>query len=211
MDVRMLSASSVFGALSAALTFVPSLRFPILPYLRFEVAELPVMVGTFIYGPIPGTISSFAYWIILNFIGEFQPYGPFMKFLSVLGMILGSWMGFVLAKKLKLPSALGLGLIFSLAASIRIILMSVLNYVMLLILMPSLLDFAAESLCGSLGLKFQSSLDAMIPIVIFTGVFNLIHTILSIIPAYSIVRVVFYRRKMPNMKAPWISLIMAGS
>ena len=208
IDVQILSASAVFGALSAVLTFVPSLRFPILPYLRFELAELPVMVGTFIYGPVLGIISSFAYWIILNFIGEFQPYGPFMKFLSVLGMIIGTWIGVGIIRKLKLSASPGFGLILSLAAFIRIVLMSMLNYIMLLVLLPSFLDLAANSLSASLGLKFQSSLDAMILIVIFTGIFNLIHTILSMIPAYSIVKVVFYKRSLLRMRKPWISSVI---
>jgi len=207
VDVQTLSASAVFAALSVILTFLPTLNFPFLPYLRFEISEIPVMTGALIYGPIAGIISAFAYWIILNFVGEFQPFGPLMKFLSVIGMIVGAWVGLNLAKKIGLNSspACGLGLILTFGALIRIILMSILNYVMIWILMPDFFDMAAKSLGAILGLKFQSNVDALIVIMIFTAIFNLIHTLLSGIPAYSIVKIIFYKRNLFKGRTPWMS------
>lgn len=206
-DLQVISVSAIFGALSAILTFVPALRFPLLPYLRFELAELPVMIATFLYGPVPGIISSFSYWIILNFIGEFQPFGPAMKFLSVLGMIAGLWMGVWLMKKLgaKLSLVYTLGLCFVLAAAFRIVLMSISNYILLLILMPDFFDFASVSLGAALGLKFSSSTEAIIMIMVFTAIFNLIHTLISCLPAYSILKVVSLRKNVMKTRKPWVS------
>ncbi|MEM3403495.1 MAG: hypothetical protein QXJ17_02925 [Nitrososphaeria archaeon] len=206
-DLQVISVSAIFGALSAILTFVPALRFPLLPYLRFELAELPVMVATFLYGPIPGIVSSFSYWIILNFIGEFQPFGPAMKFLSVLGMIVGLWMGVWIMKKLgvKLSLVYTLGLCLTLAAILRIILMSVSNYLLLLILMPDFFGFASASLEAALGLKFSSSMDAIIMIMVFTAIFNLIHTLISCLPAYSVLKIVSLRKSVMKTRKPWIS------
>ena len=207
LDVQTLSASAIFAALSAVLTFFPTLNFIFLPYLRFEISEIPVMIGTLIYGPIAGLISAFAYWLILNFVGEFQPYGPLMKFLSVIGMIVGAWVGLYLAKKIGLKSSAiyGIGLILTFGALIRIILSSILNYVMIWILMPDFFTMAAKSLSATLGLQFQSNVDALIVILIFTAVFNLIHTLLSVIPAYSIVKIIFYKRNLFKKRTPWMS------
>ena len=213
IDAQTLSGAAVFGALSAVMSFFPYLRFPLLPYLRFELAELPVMIGTFIYGPIPGIISSIAYWIILNFVGEFQPFGPLMKFLSVLGMILGAWSCQVIIRKLglKLSSVHAFSLILSLAALVRIIAMTALNYVMLWILLPDFLGFASQSLSAFLGISFQSNMDALMVIMIVTAGFNLIHTIFSGVSAYGIVRVVFYKRSLLRIRTPWLSSIVHES
>jgi len=210
IDIQTLSGAAIFGALSAVMSFFPYLRFPLLPYLRFELAELPVMIGTFIYGPIPGIISSIAYWIILNFVGEFQPFGPLMKFLSVLGMILGVWGCQVIIKKLnlKLSSVYVFSLMLSLASLVRIIAMTALNYAMLLILLPDFLGFASQSLSVFLGISFKSNMDALMLIMIVTAAFNLIHTILSGVSAYGIVRIIFYKRSMFRIKTPWLSSIV---
>jgi riboflavin transporter FmnP len=213
INAQTLSGAAVFGALSAVMSFFPYLRFPLLPYLRFELAEIPIMIGTFIYGPIPGIISSIAYWIILNFIGEFQPYGPLMKFLSVLGMIMGAWGFQVIIKKLglNLSPRYAYSLMLSMAALVRIIFMTALNYVMLWILLPEFLGFASTSLSTFLGISFQSNMDALMVIMIVTAVFNLIHTILSGASAYGIVRIVFYKRSLLKIRTPWLSTLVRNS
>jgi riboflavin transporter FmnP len=207
MDVRTLSASAVFAALSAMLTFVPSLSFPLLPYLVFQVAEIPIMICAFLYGPIPGVVSSFAYWLILNFVGQFQPIGPFMAFLAVISMVAGAWLGASLIKKLGLNSSLNyvVGLMLSFGVTIRIVLMSMLNYAILWILMPDFLKMAAGSLSATIGLKFQSNLDVLMVALVATAIFNLIQTLFSGISAYGIVRIVSYKRSFFRTKTSWIS------
>jgi riboflavin transporter FmnP len=207
IDVQTLSASAIFAALSAILTFLPTLNFVFLPYLQFQIAELPIMIGALIYGPIAGVISAFAYWLILNFVGTFQPLGPLMAFLAVMGLIIGAWIGINMAKKIGLKSSgiFGIGLILTFGALIRIILMSVLNYVIIWILMPSFFILAVKSLGATLGLQFQSNVDALIVIMVFTAVFNIIQTLLSVIPSYSIVKIIFYKRNLFKKRTPWMS------
>jgi riboflavin transporter FmnP len=191
------------------LAFMPGLNFPILPYLRFEIAELPVMVALFIYGPVQAIVSSFSYWIILNFVGEWVPIGPFMKFLSVISMIIGAWIGVEGIRKVysNISARLGLSFVLSLAALIRILTMSVFNYILLSFLMPEFFGFAVGSIGSSTGLQFKSDIDAMIIIIIFTAIFNLLHTFLSALPSYAVVKTIFTGRSLFKIKEPWIFLI----
>ena len=209
LSVQVISSSAIFGALSAILAFMPGLNFPILPSLRFEMAELLVMIALFIYGPVQAIISSFSYWIILNFVGEFTPIGPFMKFLSVISMIIGVWIGVKGIRKFyqNVSARIGLGFALSLAALIRILTMSLFNYILLSFLMPEFFSFAVGSIGSSTGLQFKSDIDAMMIIMIFTAIFNLLHTLLSALPSYAVVRTIFTGRSLFKIKEPWIFLI----
>lgn len=207
-----LSSAAIFGALAAILAVLPlSFPFPILPYLKFDLAELPVTIAFLLYGPIPGVISSLIYWIVLNFVGSFAPIGPAMKFASVISMVVGMWVGLVVLRRitsrrtLMLVSAIAFGMI------LRVIVMSIFNYVVLLILFPFFLDFAAKSLSSSLGYSFSSQMEALIVSLIVTAIFNIIHVVVSVIPSFAIASSLSMRGVVARIGAPWITLCIKGS
>jgi len=79
----LVAISTVFGALSAVLAMMPlSFSFPLIPYLKFDIAEIPVVTAFLGFGPFPGFISALTYWLILNIFGEWAPIGPAMKFIA---------------------------------------------------------------------------------------------------------------------------------
>ena len=134
------ATSAIFGALAAVLAVLPlSFPFPLIPYLRFEVAEIPVVIAFLGFGPLPGIVSALTYWGVLTLVGEFTPIGPAMKFLAVASMLLGLWVGFKLSKN---SYRLGLTLGFLFGSLLRVLAMTAANYVILLYLFPEFLDLS---------------------------------------------------------------------
>jgi riboflavin transporter FmnP len=191
LRISILASSSIMiGALAALLAILPfSFSYPIIPYLKFDVAEIPVVLGFLLFGPGTGILSSAIYGFILAVITagdplSFWPVGAVMKFTSVFSMLIGLWMGFRMQ-----PSQRG-GLIFgsALGCIIRVAVMSVFNYLVLLFVLPRAFEIAAASISTFLSISFSTASTAFIMTMIFTAIFNILHTILSIIPAYIIVR-----------------------
>ena len=68
------------AGLAALLALLPlSFSYPIIPYLKFDIAEIPVVLAFFLLGPEAGLISSIVYWVILLLVGSYTPLGPTMK------------------------------------------------------------------------------------------------------------------------------------
>ena len=180
--------------------------FPILPYLRFELAEIPVIIVFLIMGPIPGLTSTTVYWAILNVVGEWVPIGPTMKFLSLAPTLMGLWVGLVLYHRFlkgRRSIVASLGLSISFAIIFRLLVTSLLNFVLLWYLFPFFLDIAMGSLTSALGLTIPSKTAALLLTLLFTAVFNIIHTFLSIIPSYIVVKAVANAR-LPGLRGFWI-------
>ncbi|MEM1558553.1 MAG: hypothetical protein QXT26_05435 [Thermoproteota archaeon] len=183
--------------------------FPILPYLKFELAEIPVVMAFFVAGPLSGLLSSVIYWIILTMVGEWTPIGPLMKFLAVAPTILGLWAGFVLSRRIrKNPSILlsmTLGTI--LAVAVRIIVTSLMNFLVLWWFFPLFLDLAAKYLRATIGFQADSPYAILLMTLVFTAVFNVIHSLISIIPSYYLVVKAVVRVKSMGLKRPWLQRI----
>ncbi len=181
----LISSSTFLGALAALLATLPLyLHFPIIPYLRFEAAEIPIVFAFLLLGPEPAFLSSVIYWIVLLLVGEFTPIGPTMKFVAVFTMLLGLWAGFRVHKSPKAGLLIGscLGCLF------RVLAMSIFNYVIVVIMFPEFIEIAAASISAFLGTGFLSYVPALIAILTFTAIFNILHVIISITPAYLLVK-----------------------
>ncbi|MEM3712386.1 MAG: ECF transporter S component [Thermoproteota archaeon] len=182
--------------------------FPILPYLKFELAEIPVVMAFLVAGPFSGLLSSVIYWIILMMVGEWTPIGPIMKFLAVVPTILGLWAGFILSKRIKknpnilLPMTLGTVL----AIVARVVVTSLMNFLVLWWLFPFFLNDAAKSLKTTIGFQADSPYAVLLMTLVFTAVFNIIHSFLSIIPSYYLVKAVV-RVKSIGLRRPWFQRI----
>ncbi len=165
--------------------------FPVLPYLKFEVAEIPVVVAFFSAGPLWGLISAAIYWGVLTVVGEWSPLGPAMKFLAVAPMLLGLWAGSTIHRRL-FNCKWGLKGFFALSLPIaivlRVIVMSLLNFVVLWYLFPFFLDIASASMKATVGLNVPGREAALMWTLIFTAAFNIIHVFLSTIPSYIVVK-----------------------
>lgn len=180
-----IACSSIMAGLAALLALLPlSFSYPIIPYLKFDVAEIPVVLAFFLLGPEAGLISSIVYWVILLLVGSYTPLGPTMKFIAVISMVAGLWLGFRLLKNPRWGLLLG----SCIGCLLRVLTMGILNYLILVFLFPEFLEIAAASISMVLGLRFSGEGMALILVIVFTALFNVLHTVLSIIPAYLLVR-----------------------
>ncbi|MEM2286420.1 MAG: hypothetical protein QXS51_01365 [Thermoproteota archaeon] len=186
--------------------------FPILPYLKFELAEIPVIMAFLMAGPSPGLLSSVIYWIVLTMVGEWTPIGPLMKFLAVTPTILGLWAGLVLSKRLKKNSSvflsMGLGILMAMAA--RVIVTSLMNFLVLWWLFPHFLSLAAKYLNATIGFQTDSPYAVLLMTLLFTAVFNILHSFFSIIPSYYLVVKAIMRVKPVNLKT-WFRRMFSES
>ena len=82
----------ILAALSVVMTMAKlAFPFPVLPYLKFELAEIPVVIAAASLPPRVSLYASLAYWFVLLLVGEWTPIGPTMKFLAVISTVAGSW------------------------------------------------------------------------------------------------------------------------
>lgn len=180
------AVAASFGGLAALLTVLPlSFPYPVIPYLKFDLAELPVVIAFLSFGPLAGGITAIAYWLVLSLVGEFTPIGPAMKFLAVGSMLLGIWVGSKIYRGSTVAPLL-LNLIL-LGGLIRIFITTIANYILLAVLFPDLLEIATGMVRAATGFTADGQLNALFLVLLFTSIFNLLHTIFSIIPSALVV------------------------
>jgi len=169
---REIANISVLTALSAAMMLAGfEYSFIYLPYLKFDIAELPVYIIAIFFGPFPAFIST---GIIGLIVALRNPVGAVFKFLSILTN------GIPLALLIKLPEKtfrsgkdyktvlcyLWLGGIISVI--IRSLLMTIFNYILIEILIGPIEAWA--SIFG-----YTVSL-----LLLLTFVFNIIQGLINV-------------------------------
>ena len=99
-----LTGAAVMGALAALTTVILPARiqpsFPILPFLKFDPAELFSVLAFLIFGPIPALVTATVHWMFLTATGTDTPLGPAVKFASVLSTLFGLWLGSITYRRL---------------------------------------------------------------------------------------------------------------
>ncbi|MEM1586788.1 MAG: hypothetical protein QXX99_07025 [Candidatus Bathyarchaeia archaeon] len=190
----------VFSALAIVLTFSRAeIPYPLLPYLKFDFAEIPVMLALLLGGLVPGLATEVIHWIGLS-IARSWVLGPLMKFLAVVPMVLGFWLGMrVHGRKW---TAISIATAFLLGIIIRVIVCAVTNIIVILIVAPEYLKFSAVFL-KAIGINASSTTDALLWTLALNGVFNAIHVVLS-----SVIAIVLFRAaaKLPTIaRGAWIS------
>ena len=191
---KLVAGAAVMGSLAVVLTFAGlEVPYPPLPYLKFDFAEIPIVLALLIYGFPPALLATIVYWIILLAFGSFSPIGPSMRFLATLSMVLGLYAGYVMFREEKVelnPSALPLvagsivGIIF------RVLVMTLANYVVLIVLFPEFMGMAINDVCKALGWSFNSPEEEVFWVFAFIGIFNVLQSLLSIVPAALLVKAI---------------------
>jgi len=184
-----------------------SFPYPIILYLKFDLAELPVIVAFMGFGPLVGGVTALVYWLVLTLVGEFTPIGPLMKFAAVGSMLLGIWVGSKLHRGGSLPMLLANFMVFG--GLFRIVFMTLANYVVLALLFPQFLDMASEMVRVSTGIAASTQLEALVIVLIFTAVYNGLHTVLSIIPSAVIVEKISNGGVFLRISESWMVKLMA--
>lgn len=206
MKTYYISAGAIFGTLAVVIRILGiKFPFPPIPYLTFEFAEISIILGFLLYGPIVGFVSVLSYWLILNVVGSFVPIGPAMAFAASLSTICGIWLGVRAAGKFTRSKDLIIFFGFIVGSILRVTVMSLFNYIILCILMPSFFDIASKSLSLFLGLSFSNQIDALILIFVFTAIFNALQTAIIFVPSVSIVKVVESRVGLSLKAGSWLT------
>jgi riboflavin transporter FmnP len=180
-----------------------TIPFPLLPYLKFDFSEIPVTISFFLIGPQYALLSTAIYWVVLT-IRAGDILGPAMKGAAVASMIIGLWAASKVTSRDKSKSVKPLitsGLIIGIL--LRVVVMSLFNYAVLTVIAPFWLDYAA-GLVAALGLPTTSTSQTILWVLLLTGLYNLLHTALSMIPSVFISEATIER--VPNLAGnSWIS------
>ncbi|MCL4344174.1 MAG: hypothetical protein M1291_04365 [Thaumarchaeota archaeon] len=169
MEKKRLALITTVVAASAVLELLPlKLFFPLLPYLTFDIGEVPIFFLTLYDGITDGAIASIALTVLLFFFGTFVPIGPLLKGAAVISAIIGAWAGI----KIKRSPYLS----FILSTLLRIIAMTAFNYVLIEYFVPGFLTFLP---------KYVSFMSPMVAVLVLTALFNILQNIISFIPAYA--------------------------
>ncbi|KYH38903.1 MAG: hypothetical protein AYL28_002110 [Candidatus Bathyarchaeota archaeon B23] len=191
-----IAATTVFSAMAVALTLAKlTVPYPLLPYLKFDLSEVPVTVALFLLGPPPGLLSTVIYWLVLT-LRAGDVLGPAMKFAAVASMMVGFALGAFLCRRLGRGRTAMIIVGLLLGAVARVLVMSLLNFVILTLVAPHYLEFATP-LLASLGLPVGTRLGALLWIIILTAIYNLLHTLLAVLPAYVIAEAAL--RRVPGL------------
>jgi riboflavin transporter FmnP len=184
-----IAVTAIFSAMAVAITLTRlTIPFPPLPYLKFDFSEVPVTVAMLLIGPVYGFLSSVIYWLVLTMrAGDLL--GPAMKFAAVASMILGFWISSMIYRRVSFKkNATSMMILGFLVGSLtRAIVMSIFNYLVLLYIAPYYVDFIGPIL-ASLGLPAESTMDVVFWSLLLTAIYNIIHTAISVIPAYFLTR-----------------------
>jgi riboflavin transporter FmnP len=180
-----------------------TIPFPLLPYLKFDFSEIPVTMTFFLIGPQYALLSTAIYWILLT-IRAGDILGPAMKGAAVASMIIGLWVSSKVTKGNKtkgVKSLITSGL--AIGGLLRIVVLSMFNYAVLTYIAPFWLDYATE-LVAVLGLPTTSASQTILWVLLLTGLYNFLHTALSMVPSVFITEAIINR--MPNLAGnSWIS------
>ena len=203
MDSRSIALSAVFSALSVMLTMTNlTIPFPLLPYLKFDFSEIPVTMAFFLVGPQYSLLSTAIYWLVLT-IKDGDLLGPAMKGVSVASMIIGFWIASKITKGQNkgITSMVTSGM--AVGSILRVLTMSVFNYAVFTVIAPFWLDYAA-GLVAALGLPTSTPSQTIMYALLLTGIYNLLHTALSLIPSVFIAEASLSR--IPYLSSnSWIS------
>ncbi|MEM2004167.1 MAG: hypothetical protein QXI52_01715 [Nitrososphaerota archaeon] len=198
---------TLFGGLAALLTIFPlDFPFPLVPYLRFDAAEIPVFVAFMLFGPTAGLATCVTYLGVLLPItmGEWLwPIGPFLKFFATASQVLGMSIGFRVYRLLKRGGyAAFLIQLTTLGMILRIMVMTLANYAVLT--MTAQVEFIGALLRTITGWSLSSSTEVIVIILVLTALFNALHTPLSMMPAALLVKRISREGSLICYRGAWM-------
>ncbi|MCS7145452.1 MAG: hypothetical protein RMJ28_02990 [Nitrososphaerota archaeon] len=197
VNTKWVAGVAVLAALAYALSLMKlHIRYPLLPFLSFDISEIPDVLAYLLFGFSGGLVAAFAHWIALNFGTPFhQLVGPTMKLLAVLTTIIG----------LEVASRIRGGLLIlnsvSLAVLMRTSIMAAATFLLYYYLFPNVYLPFSRRVLGGIGISVESDLTLAAVMVVFTSIFNILHVFLTVIPAYAIYnRVVMSLPQLPTRR-----------
>jgi len=212
-----LTGAAVMGALAALITVILPARiqpaFPILPFLRFDPAELFSVLAFLIFGPVPAIITATVHWLFLTATGTDTPLGPAVKFASVLSTLFGLWLGCAAYRRLSIKqyqNSAVLGSMLGFAIVTRVLILLVVNYFVFTYIGPVIfginyLGFSQATLQDTLHMQFAGPSQVLTAMLLFTSIFNALHAVFSVAVPYVVMTPL--SSMVPQLASghPWIS------
>ena len=215
LDTASVAGIAVFSSLALILSGVSQafgLNFPIIPYLQFDLGEVAILLAFFIFGPVPAIASSFVEFAGLMVFGQQVPVGPLLKLFALLSTVAG------LAAGARLSSGLGeerlgrlLGSSAAIGAVVRAIVMTGANYYLIVFY------YGLAAIEGFLKSSFSivgiglSDANALVIILAFTAIFNVLQLFLVTGASYFVLKVPAISRIKVAGKAPWFTMVLKGN
>ncbi|MEM0122932.1 MAG: hypothetical protein QXI38_00325 [Conexivisphaerales archaeon] len=169
IEKKRLALVTTVVAASAVLELLPlKLFFPLLPYLTFDIGEVPIFFLVFYDGITDGAIASILLTVLLFIFGTFVPIGPLLKGAAVISGIIGAWAGMKVRRSAYIS--------FVLSTLLRVIAMTAFNYVLIEYFVPGFLLFLP---------KYISFMSPIVAVIVLTALFNILQNIISFVPAYA--------------------------
>ncbi len=213
----VLAGSATFGALAALITLAapPALQppFPILIYLKFDVAEVVDLSSFMIFGPSAGLLTAGIHAVILGAVaggaGAGPFFGPSLKFLGVVT----TFLGLLLTSRLGRHGLVGTGLSTTLTGlATRVSLMTVVNYVYIVFLSQVVfgIDYVgfAQFVLSQGGINLTGS-GLILYILGLTAIYNAVHAIFSMLVSLLIVNTLLTRAPNLLQTGAWITKLLS--
>ncbi len=214
----VLAGSATFGALAALITLAapPALQppFPILFYLKFDVAEVVDLCSFMLFGPSAGLLTLGIHALILGSVGGSAGFGPFGASLKFLG-VLTTYLGLLIVSQFGKRRLAGTGLKMTLASlGTRVSLMTVVNY--LYILFFAQVVFGMDYLGYPQFLLSQAGINVtgagLIEYVLaLTALYNAIHVVFSVLVSLVVVNTLLTRAPNLLQSGAWITRLLSPS
>jgi len=217
-----LTGAAVFGSLAALSTVIVPARiqpaFPVMPFLRFDPAELFSVLAFLIFGPMPAMIAAIVHWIFLSATSATGPLGPSVKLAAVLSTLFGLWMGSKIFQQMRVSyshASAALGSMFASAVLCRVVILLFVNYFVFTYVGPVIfgidyMGFSQRTLQATVGLQVASPWELLVAMLIYTSIFNGLHAVFSVVIPYALF--IPLSLKIPEIASgqPWISRFKAS-
>ncbi|TMI09089.1 hypothetical protein E6H34_01955 [Candidatus Bathyarchaeota archaeon] len=205
----VIAGAATFGALAALISLLapPVIQpsFPILFYLKFDLAEIVDVTAFLIFGPIAGLVTATVHATILTAApGGAGPFGASLKFLSVLS----TYGGLILASRFGRHKLLTTGSIMTVMGVLtRVVIMTLVNYLYLIVLAQVVFgvnySYFAELTLSEVGINLTGT-GFVFFILGLTAVFNAIHAVFSIVVSLVLVNAILTRAPQLVAGREWI-------
>mgnify|MGYP001772780467 CR=1 FL=1 len=178
---KYLPLIAVFAAASGALTELHVMfPFPLLPFLEFDMAEIPDMTAFLLLGPEAGIIVALIHCLLLYTLGAFTVFSPLMKFLAEFSM----FGGIALAKKFTSNfKIIGLSSVF-----FRVFIMLFVTLALYYVIMPNIYLPTANLAMSILHISNLPPIMIALLLVGLTSLFNAIAGAITFSVSYGIAK-----------------------
>ena len=171
-----------------------SFPFPLLPFLKFDLAEIPDTISLLLFGWKYGLLTAVAHWFALVVTASGLALSPppipqLMKLLAVLGMFLGISVAQHVYRNPRSEKR-KIAVITSAGVVSRVLVMAPVVFILYYILFPETYLAFGKKVLTSVGIKVTGNLIAASLITLFTSIFNAVSAAYLIPLSYSITKAV---------------------